>query len=169
MPGPIIAVDVACAISVAVTYALRSANSPAQKAIAPAASTRAASCGPGQGSPHFIVLPTSSVDRDRLLSKTRESTSMAAGCGRTAARFFRHPCRKLYCDEQRVPHIREDGSMTEWPSMLPTGWFQVAWSADIAVGATVPLHYFGRDLVAFGSRTDASASWTRTVNISAQA
>jgi 3-ketosteroid 9alpha-monooxygenase subunit A len=39
--------------------------------------------------------------------------------------------------------------MTELPSMLPTGWFQVAWSADIAAGATVPLHYFGRDLVAF--------------------
>jgi 3-ketosteroid 9alpha-monooxygenase subunit A len=33
--------------------------------------------------------------------------------------------------------------------MLPTGWFQVAWSADIAVGDVVPMHYFGRDLVAF--------------------
>ncbi|MGZ5377663.1 MAG: Rieske 2Fe-2S domain-containing protein [Mycobacterium sp.] len=39
--------------------------------------------------------------------------------------------------------------MTHLPSMLPTGWFQVAWSADIAQGATVPLHYFGRDMVAF--------------------
>jgi len=35
------------------------------------------------------------------------------------------------------------------PSMLPTGWFQVGWSADLAVGDVVPLHYFGRDLVAF--------------------
>jgi len=46
--------------------------------------------------------------------------------------------------------------MTELPSMLPTGWFQVAWSADIAEGATVPLHYFGRDLVAF-RQLDGSA------------
>lgn len=35
------------------------------------------------------------------------------------------------------------------PSMLPTGWFQVAWSADVNVGEVVPKHYFGRDLVVF--------------------
>ncbi|MDT5065590.1 MAG: hypothetical protein QOK02_1745 [Mycobacterium sp.] len=35
------------------------------------------------------------------------------------------------------------------PSMLPVGWFQVAWSADIAPGEVVPKHYFGRDLVVF--------------------
>jgi 3-ketosteroid 9alpha-monooxygenase subunit A len=35
------------------------------------------------------------------------------------------------------------------PSMLPTGWFQVAWSADLAVGEVQPKHYFGRDLVVF--------------------
>jgi 3-ketosteroid 9alpha-monooxygenase subunit A len=40
-------------------------------------------------------------------------------------------------------------SMTTLPSMVPTGWFQVAWSADIAHGAVIPLHYFNRDLVAF--------------------
>ncbi|EID11794.1 Rieske 2Fe-2S domain-containing protein [Mycolicibacterium phlei] len=39
--------------------------------------------------------------------------------------------------------------MTQLPSNVPTGWFQVAWSADIADRAVVPLHYFGRDLVAF--------------------
>jgi len=33
--------------------------------------------------------------------------------------------------------------------MRPTGWFQVGWSADLAVGDVAPLHYFGRDLVAF--------------------
>jgi phenylpropionate dioxygenase-like ring-hydroxylating dioxygenase large terminal subunit len=33
--------------------------------------------------------------------------------------------------------------------MLPTGWFQVAWSADVAVGDVLPMHYFDRDLVAF--------------------
>jgi 3-ketosteroid 9alpha-monooxygenase subunit A len=35
------------------------------------------------------------------------------------------------------------------PSMRPTGWFQVGWSADLDVGDVVPLHYFGRDLVGF--------------------
>ncbi|HKP40933.1 Rieske (2Fe-2S) protein [Mycobacterium sp.] len=35
------------------------------------------------------------------------------------------------------------------PSMRPTGWFQVAWSADLEVGDVKPLQYFGADLVAF--------------------
>ena len=35
------------------------------------------------------------------------------------------------------------------PSMLPTGWFQVAWSADVAIGEVQPMHYFARDLVLF--------------------
>jgi 3-ketosteroid 9alpha-monooxygenase subunit A len=39
--------------------------------------------------------------------------------------------------------------MTGLPTMLPTGWFQVGWSTDVALGDVVPLHYFGRDLVAF--------------------
>src|ERR1700726_126615 len=39
--------------------------------------------------------------------------------------------------------------MQTLPSMLPTGWFQVSWSADIAVAEVVPMHYCGRDLVAF--------------------
>ena len=38
---------------------------------------------------------------------------------------------------------------TALPSMLPTGWFQVAWSADVAPGDVVPKHYFDRDLVVF--------------------
>jgi phenylpropionate dioxygenase-like ring-hydroxylating dioxygenase large terminal subunit len=33
--------------------------------------------------------------------------------------------------------------------MRPTGWFQVAWSADLEVGDVKALHYFGEDLVAF--------------------
>ncbi|WP_375484219.1 Rieske 2Fe-2S domain-containing protein [uncultured Mycobacterium sp.] len=37
-------------------------------------------------------------------------------------------------------------------SLELTGWFQVAWSADIAAGQVVPLHYFGRDLVAYRGR-----------------
>ncbi|MBJ7336359.1 Rieske 2Fe-2S domain-containing protein [Mycolicibacterium sp.] len=39
--------------------------------------------------------------------------------------------------------------MTSIPSMLPTGWFQVAWSADVAIGDVQPMHYFSRDLVLF--------------------
>lgn len=35
------------------------------------------------------------------------------------------------------------------PPMRPTGWFQVAWSADITIGEVKSLHYFGTDLVAF--------------------
>jgi 3-ketosteroid 9alpha-monooxygenase subunit A len=34
-------------------------------------------------------------------------------------------------------------------SMKPTGWFQIGWSADIAVGDVRPLRYFGEDLVAY--------------------
>ena len=40
-------------------------------------------------------------------------------------------------------------SATALPSMVPTGWFQVAWSADLAVGDVRPMHYFNRDLVVF--------------------
>src|SRR5437588_247521 len=39
------------------------------------------------------------------------------------------------------------------PSMRPTGWFQVAWSADLEVGDVKPLHYFGIELVAFRDLT----------------
>jgi 3-ketosteroid 9alpha-monooxygenase subunit A len=39
--------------------------------------------------------------------------------------------------------------MTELPSMQPTGWFQVAWSVDLAVGDVKPLNYFGTEMVAF--------------------
>lgn len=33
--------------------------------------------------------------------------------------------------------------------MTPTGWFQVAWSDEIAAGQVKKMHYFGRDLVAW--------------------
>lgn len=32
---------------------------------------------------------------------------------------------------------------------LPTGWFQVAWSDEVAIGETRPLTYFGRELVLY--------------------
>lgn len=39
--------------------------------------------------------------------------------------------------------------MSQKLSMHPTGWFQVGWSADFAVGDVKPLTYFGTELVAF--------------------
>lgn len=36
-----------------------------------------------------------------------------------------------------------------FPFPLPSGWFQVAWSEDLAAGEVKPLRYFGRDLVMF--------------------
>ena len=39
--------------------------------------------------------------------------------------------------------------VSELPTMQPTGWFQVGWSSDLAVGAVKPLRYFGTELVAF--------------------
>lgn len=37
--------------------------------------------------------------------------------------------------------------------MTPTGWFQVAWSEEIAVGAVHRMRYFGTDLVAWRSQS----------------
>ncbi len=34
-------------------------------------------------------------------------------------------------------------------SMKPTGWFQLGWSTDLAVGDVKPLRYFGQHLVAY--------------------
>lgn len=34
-------------------------------------------------------------------------------------------------------------------STKPTGWFQIAWSAELAVGDVKPMRYFSTDLVAF--------------------
>ena len=39
--------------------------------------------------------------------------------------------------------------MSQAPSMRPTGWFQIAWSADVPIGTVKPLRYFGDDLVIF--------------------
>lgn len=39
--------------------------------------------------------------------------------------------------------------MTTLPSPRPTGWFQVGWSVDFAVGEVRTLHYLGQELVAF--------------------
>ncbi|WP_459958896.1 Rieske 2Fe-2S domain-containing protein [Nocardia sp. IFM 10818] len=36
-------------------------------------------------------------------------------------------------------------------SMVPTGWFQVAWAAEIPVGAVHRMKYFGRELIAWRS------------------
>ncbi|WP_459970962.1 Rieske 2Fe-2S domain-containing protein [Mycobacterium sp. MUNTM1] len=39
--------------------------------------------------------------------------------------------------------------MSELPSMVPTGWFQVAWSSELQAGDVRPLRYFGTELVVF--------------------
>ena len=40
--------------------------------------------------------------------------------------------------------------MSRFPfARYPNGWFQVAYSDEVAVGAVLPLKYFGRDLVLF--------------------
>src|SRR5690349_24772228 len=31
----------------------------------------------------------------------------------------------------------------------PTGWFQVVWSDELEAGSIKPIHYFGRDLIAY--------------------
>lgn len=38
-------------------------------------------------------------------------------------------------------------------SMRPTGWFQVAWSAQITVGAVHRMSYFGREMVAWRAQS----------------
>ncbi|WP_194814125.1 Rieske 2Fe-2S domain-containing protein [Nocardia sp. XZ_19_385] len=36
-------------------------------------------------------------------------------------------------------------------SMQPTGWFQVAWSAEVGIGAVHRMKYFGREMIAWRS------------------
>jgi len=38
---------------------------------------------------------------------------------------------------------------SRFPFGIPTGWFQVAYSAELAVGQVLPVRYFARDLVLF--------------------
>ncbi len=40
-----------------------------------------------------------------------------------------------------------------FPFTLPDGWFQVAYSDELAPGAVIPLRYFARDLVGFRSES----------------
>jgi phenylpropionate dioxygenase-like ring-hydroxylating dioxygenase large terminal subunit len=40
-------------------------------------------------------------------------------------------------------------STRRFPFGIPTGWFQVAWTSELEVGAVRPLRYFARDLVLF--------------------
>jgi len=37
----------------------------------------------------------------------------------------------------------------EFPFPIPYGWFQIAYSDDLATGEVKPIHYFGRELVLF--------------------
>ena len=42
-------------------------------------------------------------------------------------------------------------------SPFPSGWYRVAWSADLPLGKVLPLRYLGRDLVAFRSDSGRAA------------
>ncbi|MBS1836814.1 MAG: Rieske (2Fe-2S) protein [Actinobacteria bacterium] len=42
------------------------------------------------------------------------------------------------------------------PFPIPFGWFQVAWSADLAPGAVEPIEYFGRHLVLWRDESGAA-------------
>jgi 3-ketosteroid 9alpha-monooxygenase subunit A len=45
--------------------------------------------------------------------------------------------------------------MSRWPlsMMKPTGWFQIGWSNDFAIGGVVPKRYFGEELAIFRTET----------------
>lgn len=49
--------------------------------------------------------------------------------------------------------------MREYPMPMPYGWFQVAWSDEIAPGATQKLFYFDRHLVAWRDDHGAAHVW----------
>jgi len=53
--------------------------------------------------------------------------------------------------------------------MRPTGWFQVGYGADIAIGAVVALRYFGEDLVRFSRQGGRTARARRHAHTSARA
>lgn len=55
---------------------------------------------------------------------------------------------------RRAPAPAPDGYRFPVPP-FPTGWFQVAYSDEIAPGQVVPLHYFGQDLVMFRDNNGA--------------
>ena len=50
----------------------------------------------------------------------------------------------------------------QYPMPMPFGWFQVAWSDEVAPGDGIPLHYFGRHLVAWRSESGVAHVWTRS-------
>jgi nitrite reductase/ring-hydroxylating ferredoxin subunit len=49
--------------------------------------------------------------------------------------------------------------MREYPMPMPFGWFQVAWSDDIEVGASVPAYYFGRHLAIWRDESGTAHVW----------
>ena len=52
------------------------------------------------------------------------------------------------------PTFRERG----FPySTFPSGWFQVGWSGELAVGEVLPLRFFGTELVLFRTRSGEAA------------
>ncbi len=49
--------------------------------------------------------------------------------------------------------------MRSYPMPMPFGWFQVAWSDEVAPGTSIPLHYFDRHLVAWRGEDGQPHVW----------
>lgn len=49
--------------------------------------------------------------------------------------------------------------MRKYPMPMPFGWFQVAWSDEVAEGEAKKLYYFGRHLVAWRDEEGAAHVW----------
>jgi phenylpropionate dioxygenase-like ring-hydroxylating dioxygenase large terminal subunit len=62
---------------------------------------------------------------------TPDDTNETAGAGRTV----------------RLPVAAEQSDPSRYPFDIPMGWFQVAWSEELAPGDVLPRFYFGRHLV----------------------
>lgn len=54
---------------------------------------------------------------------------------------------------------RISDGVRDYPMPMPFGWFQVAWSDEVAPGAALPRFYFGRHLVAWRSEDGEPAVW----------
>lgn len=64
---------------------------------------------------------------------------------------------RLVLDPSLRPDVRREAG-PRFPFPIPNGWFIVATSAEVPVGAIVPVHYFGRDLIVF--RTESGQACT---------
>src|SRR5882757_9492824 len=73
---------------------------------------------------------------------------MRSGCDIFTVPAVIQPSRQF--DRRAQCRAEEDTEMAKPPlSMKPTGWFQVAWSAEIGLGEVQRMKYFGQEMVAW--------------------